>query len=211
MTAIIAPKDMIPHGEHDAPTAVYDHTDLELDRRQAGISTHHTPYEYSTPGHTAPAFPDARPPAKHVKRRVCGFTKRVCIAIAGLLTLLIAVAVGGGVGGSVMVRRCEARVRTLLDSSSSSNSTTTTTAPAVPDTGCPDVAGTSYTTASRHIFVRRCASVGSGRDMIGVVVASWELCMEACGNRNDYAKRDPSSGNQSCVGNRARRFVGRGR
>lgn len=182
--------DMTSAKEQDAPVVVYHHTDLEVDQRQRDIFTAHA---QQTLDHTGPALLDGQDPAKPCKRRTCGLPGSVFVVITGLLILLVAVAIGGGVGGGVMVRRCNDRLQACRDN-------ITAEASAIPETGCPDIAGQTYTTSSRYVFRRRCSGAGIGGDLVGVVVSSWELCMEACGLRNFYAAHDSDSGDKACLG-----------
>lgn len=68
----------------------------------------------------------------------------------------------------------------------------------IPSTGCEnDTFSTTYTTAVGYTFDKTCNRQFIGSDLVGVVVDSWDLYMEACGTFNHF---NTTKGAFTCVG-----------
>jgi len=130
------------------------------------------------------------------QRRICGLAPLVFWSLLGLVAVVIAAAIGGGVGGSLSVKNCRDQLHLLQVGASSmaagtpSASTQRPAAPSatpIPSTGCPDSAGKTYESKAGFSFTRRCSTDWIGDNMAASVTTSWELCMEACGSINYYS------------------------
>jgi hypothetical protein len=177
-----------------------------------------TKYVYS---HTEPVpdaypqhFQDAQKPV--TRGAICGIPPLLFILMFALVILALAGSIGGGVAGSMASKECRSELN-ALKSKGPTGTTSNTASPTpsgtgepatleVPDTGCPDANGTTYTATfggsqNSTTFVKLCNASKTGGDMFQIQTPSWTACMDACAEyASFFASLEAKGSLPTCAG-----------
>ena len=124
---------------------------------------------------------------------------------------LIQTVIASSVGPTVAKSQCDQRVQQAVlgsqqDFTCSYSPTSVPTSPpnganaAIPETGCNSSVFTpSYLASHNQNFTKTCNRNWAGNVILGMTVASWDLCMEACASYN-HNRNTSNKGAVPCLG-----------
>ncbi|KAI0426676.1 hypothetical protein F5Y09DRAFT_318222 [Xylaria sp. FL1042] len=143
------------------------------------------------------------------EQTICGVRRVTFLLSVALAVVIIAAAVGGGVGGSLAVQNAKSTcmgdkngdltviTTTVTAPAATTTSATSTTGPLVVPTGvvkldCPDLTNDIAISlgADSWVFTPACGTDYTGSDFGAVIAYSFHDCLQACAAHNHFSGED---------------------